>query len=126
VRGAVDRVCEIDGQVALIDYKTNSTLDPTLLDAYALQLRIYGMAAHRGLLPGGREPRLILYDLRQGQTHEFAADDAFVEARIRLVSERIAAGDFRLGPEHEQRRCDLCAYRPICPDARNLDARKVL
>ena len=31
---------------------------------------------------------------------------------------RIAAGDFHLGPEHAQRPCSICAFRPICPDRR--------
>jgi DNA helicase II / ATP-dependent DNA helicase PcrA len=120
VRGLVDRVCEVDGQTVLIDFKTNATLDDTLLDAYTLQLRIYGLAAHRGLLPGGKDARLILFDLRRGEAHEVAPDDALVEERVVAASRRIAAGDFQLRPEHERRRCDLCAYRPICPDARKV------
>ena len=31
-----------------------------------------------------------------------------------------AAEDFRLGPEHADRPCNLCAFRPICPDARKV------
>ena len=83
-------------------------------------LRIYGVAAHRGLLPGGREPELILFDLRRGERHRIEPDDALVEDRVRQASARIAAGDFSLGPEHEQRPCKLCAYRPICTDARKV------
>ena len=120
VRGVVDRVCEIDGRVALIDFKTNATLDRALMDAYSLQLRIYGLAAHRGLLPGGRDPALVLFDMRRGEQHVIEADDGLVEDRVRSASARIAAGDFTLGPEHEQRPCKLCAYRPICTDARKV------
>ena len=120
VRGVVDRICEIEGKVALIDFKTNANLDPALMAAYSLQLRIYGLAAHRGLLPGGREPELILFDLRRGERHRIEPDDALVEDRVRQASARIAAGDFSLGPEHEQRPCKLCAYRPICTDARKV------
>jgi len=92
--------------------------------AYSLQLRIYGLAAHRGLLPGGREPELILFDLRRGERHRIEPDDALVEDRVRQASARIAAGDFSLGPEHEQRPCKLCAYRPICTDARKVLERR--
>jgi ATP-dependent exoDNAse (exonuclease V) beta subunit len=120
VRGLVDRVCEIDGRIALLDFKTNASLDPALLEAYSLQLRIYGLAARRGLLPGGRDPRLILFDMRRGETIEVAPDDALVESRVVAASTRIAAGDFHLGPEHAQRPCSLCAYRPICTDARKV------
>jgi len=120
VRGLVDRVCEVDGRTALVDFKTNATLDAALLEAYSLQLRIYGLAARRGLLPGGRDPRLILFDLRRGEARDIPPDDALVEERVIAAAARIAAGDFRLGPEHAQRPCTLCAYRPICTDARKV------
>jgi DNA helicase II / ATP-dependent DNA helicase PcrA len=118
VRGVVDRVCEIEGRTALIDFKTNATLDAALMDAYRLQLRIYGVAARRALLPGGREPRLILFDLRRGEPHDVSADDALVEQRVGEAAAKIAAGDFALRPEHANRPCSLCAYRPICPSRR--------
>ena len=120
VRGLVDRVSEVDGRTALVDFKTNATLDAALLEAYSLQLRIYGLAARRGLLPGGRDPRLILFDLRRGEARDIPPDDALVEERVIAAAARIAAGDFRLGPEHAQRPCTLCAYRPICTDARKV------
>ncbi len=118
VRGVVDRICEIEGQTVLVDFKTNASLDAALLDAYRLQLRIYGVAARRGLLPGGSYPRLVLFDLRKGEQHEVEPDAAQVERRVKEAAGRIAAGDFRLGPEHAGRPCRLCTYRPICPDAR--------
>jgi len=117
VKGLVDRICELDGKPVLVDYKTNASLDAKLLDAYSVQLRLYGLAAHRGLLPGAAEPRLILFDMRRGEAREVAPDDAGVEAKVRAAASRIAAGDFSLGPEHAQRPCSLCAFRPICPDA---------
>jgi ATP-dependent helicase/nuclease subunit A len=120
VRGLVDRVCEFDGATALIDFKTNSNLDQVLMEAYSLQLRIYGLAARRGLLPGGRDPRLILFDMRRGEMHDITPDDSLVEQHVTEASTRIAAGDFHLGPEHAQRPCALCAYRPICSDARKV------
>ena len=118
VRGVVDRVCELDGRTVLIDFKTNASLDKALLDAYTLQLRIYAVAARRGLLPGDRAPRLVLFDLRRGEVHEIAADDRAVETHVARAAQRIAVGDFTLGPEHAERPCKLCAYRPICADAR--------
>jgi ATP-dependent helicase/nuclease subunit A len=118
IRGLVDRVAEVDGRTVLIDYKTNATLDAALRDAYALQLRLYGLAARRGLLPGGSSPRLVLFDLRRGEQIEVSPDDADVESRVAETVARIAAGDFALGPKHDQRPCHLCAYRPICNDRR--------
>ncbi len=119
VKGIVDRVCEIDGRKALIDYKTNARLDDRLRDAYATQLRLYGLAAQRGLLPGGsRDPRLVLFDLRHSEAIEVAPDAEGAEARVLEASARIVTGDFSLGPQHKDRPCFLCSYRPLCPDRR--------
>ena len=120
VRGLVDRVCEVDGRTVLIDFKTNATLDQELIEVYSLQLRIYGLAAHRGLLPGGRDPSLVLFDMRRGEVHEVGPDDGAVEARVSSAATRIAAGDFELRAEHARRPCALCAYRPICSFARKV------
>jgi RecB family exonuclease len=119
VRGLVDRVCELDGRLVLVDYKTNATLDAALMEAYSTQLRLYAIAARRGLLPGGTDPRLVLFDMRRRELHEIAPDDAGVEARVLAASTVIAADDFGLRPQHAARPCQLCAYRPICPDARS-------
>jgi RecB family exonuclease len=119
VRGLVDRVCELDGRTVLVDYKTNASLDASLIEAYSVQLRLYGLAARRGLVPGGPDARLLLFDLRRGEVRDVAPDDAGVEARVRVAAERIAAGDFSLRPEHDQRPCTICAFRPICPDRRH-------
>jgi DNA helicase-2/ATP-dependent DNA helicase PcrA len=118
VRGLVDRVCELDGQTVLVDYKTNASLDASLIEAYSVQLRLYGLAARRGLVPGGPSARLLLFDLRRGHVIEVASDDAGVEARVEVASARIAGGDFSLRPEHDRRPCTICAFRPICPDRR--------
>jgi DNA helicase-2/ATP-dependent DNA helicase PcrA len=118
VRGFVDRVCEIDGRTVLVDYKTNANLDARLIEAYSTQLRLYAVAARRGLVPGGPEPRLALFDMRRSTLIEVTPDDGAVEARIAAATARITAGNFALGPEHADRPCMLCAYRPICADAR--------
>ena len=38
-----------------------------LRDAYSTQLRVYSLAAAEGLLPGGAEPRLVLFHLPAGE-----------------------------------------------------------
>jgi len=118
VKGVVDRVCEQDGAITLVDYKTNAHLDERLRRVYAAQLRLYGLAAEKGVLPGGSRPRLILFDLRRGEASEVEPNSAQAEAWVGEAGGRIAAGDFRLRPEHADRPCFLCAYRPLCPDRR--------
>ena len=118
VKGLVDRICEVDGRTTLVDYKTNAQLDQRLREAYAGQLQLYGLAAARGLLPGGTDVRLVLFDLRRTEAHEVPAGAEGAERRVVEAARRIAAGDFGLRPEHAQRPCTLCAYRPLCPDRR--------
>jgi CRISPR/Cas system-associated exonuclease Cas4 (RecB family) len=60
----------------------------------------------------------VLFDLRRGVEIEVEPDDAAVEARVAEAVVKIEAGDFRLGPQHANRPCHLCAYKPICKDAR--------
>jgi PD-(D/E)XK nuclease superfamily len=118
VKGLVDRICRLDGRTVLVDYKTNARLDARLREVYAGQLQLYGLAARRGLLPGGPDPSLVLFDLRQGKAIEVARDDEGAERRVIKAANRIAAGDFQLGVEHAGRPCFLCAYRPLCADRR--------
>ena len=118
IRGLVDRVCELDGRTILVDYKTNTSLDEKLRDAYSLQLRLYRVAAGRGLLPGGTSPDLVLFDMRRGEAISVTPDDAAVHERVGAAVSKISARDFTLGPQHADRPCVLCAYRPICKDRR--------
>ena len=118
VRGLVDRVAVLEGRTALVDYKTNARLDAALLEAYSTQLRLYGLAAGLGVLPGGGDPRLVLFDLRRAEAIEVAPDPEGTRALVETVAGRIGAGEFELRPEHGRRPCHLCAYRSFCPSAR--------
>ncbi|MGH7776440.1 MAG: PD-(D/E)XK nuclease family protein, partial [Candidatus Dormibacterales bacterium] len=118
LRGVVDRVCETPEGTALVDYKSNRRLEGGLLSAYSTQLRLYRLAAERGLLPGGRHPRLLLFDLRRGREIPVQPDSEAAAARVEAAAADIAAGRFELGPEHAERPCFACAYRRLCPSAR--------
>ncbi|HEY5676686.1 MAG TPA: ATP-dependent DNA helicase, partial [Myxococcales bacterium] len=110
VRGAVDRVAELDGETVLVDYKTNRTLDARLRDAYGTQLRIYALAAAAGLLPGGAAPKLLLFHLPTGEGIEVGPDPESARARVLAAAAAIRSGDFSLRPEHAARPCFLCSY----------------
>ncbi|HEX4216289.1 MAG TPA: ATP-dependent DNA helicase [Candidatus Dormibacteraeota bacterium] len=118
IKGLVDRICTYEGRTTLVDYKTNARLDARLLEVYSRQLRLYGLASRRGLLPGDPEPRLLLFDLRGGDAIEVTPDPEGAERWALAAAGRIVAQDFSLGPEHGDRPCFLCAYRALCPDRR--------
>ena len=69
-------------------------------------------------LPGGTSPDLVLFDLRRGEAISVVPNDAEVEERVAAAVRKIVARDFALGPQHAERPCVLCAYRPICKDRR--------
>ena len=117
VRGIVDRVCEYQGRAAIVDYKTNRSLDARLLEAYAMQLRLYGLAGARGLLPA-ETARLFIFDLRRGNAIEIDPDASGTVAWVEAAAGEISAGNFELGPKHRDRPCHVCAYRPLCSFAR--------
>lgn len=118
VRGAVDRVAQLEGATVLIDYKTNRRLDERVREAYATQLRIYALAAEAGLLPGGDSPRLLLFHLPTGEEIEVTRDLEAAREHVLAAAESIRSGTFELGPQHSARPCFLCAYRPACSQAR--------
>ncbi len=127
VRGLVDRVLR-----SSTAGPSSSTTRPTrlstrtLIEAYSVQLRLYGLAARRGLVPGGAHARLLLFDLRRGQVIEVTPDDNGVEARVVAAAALIAAGDFGPPPEehaaasvHDLRvPADLPRRPPTSPDFR--------
>ncbi len=119
LRGVADRICEMEGRTVIVDYKTNANLNRRLRRAYAIQLQLYGLALERGLLPGHADGyRLALCDLRRGELIEIEPDTGAARGWVTEAAQRIRDGDFQLGPQHHDRPCFLCAFRPICSDRR--------
>ena len=79
---------------------------------------MYALAAEAGLLPGGSEPRLVLFHLPAGEAIEVTPDAEAARSRLRAAAEAVRQGRFELGPEHAQRPCFICAYRKACSSAR--------
>ncbi len=119
LRGVADRICEVEGRTLIVDYKTNANLNQRLRRAYAIQLQLYGLALEQGLLPGHFDAyRLALCDLRRGELIEIEPDAGMARGWVSEAAQRIRNGDFQLGPQHHDRPCFLCAFRPICSDRR--------
>ncbi len=115
LRGQIDLWYEQDGELVLVDYKTDREERP---DAYALQLRLYALALERyaGRLPD----RAVLFYLRSARGVEVSlSTDDLNNARI-TVSEFLEAQNLGLFPLQEGDHCRRCAfYKGLCPAGKN-------
>lgn len=114
IRGAIDLWFEEDGELILVDYKTDQHIGHERLRQYSTQLRLYAIALSRAL--GRRVDRIVLAVLRAGREiqaglspeHERALSDAVAAFR-----EAHQTGSFPLvAGQH----CEWCPYvAGACP-----------
>lgn len=114
VRGFIDAVVVVDGELRVRDYKTgNSPGDDFQLGVYALAIETlypgckvptgdYFMAGKRGMPP----KTTAAYDLSRWTRDE-------ISARFHEVEARIQAGDFE--PDPEPSKCSFCDVNYSCP-----------
>ena len=114
VRGTFDRVDEIGGGLAVVDYKTGAPKSEEQAQK-SLQLSIYAMAAaekfERPVVQVG------FYSLENNEAVFTSRDEkqlAKVRDEIVAIAERIAAGDFHPTPDAFNA-CRYCAYFTLCP-----------
>ncbi|MDQ1471206.1 MAG: ATP-dependent helicase/nuclease subunit [Bryobacterales bacterium] len=107
VRGSVDLWFEENGEIVLVDYKTDAT--PIHPDDYAPQLAIYALALERAL--GVRPARAYLHFLRPNRIIEVPLDQA-----RDLIAELRDAQDSLHFDLNEGDHCKQCPYyRSPCP-----------
>ncbi len=113
VRGFIDAVVVVDGQLRVRDYKTgNSPGDDFQLGVYSVAVEaLYGVKPPAGdyFMVGkkGAKPRISgPYDLSYWTREE-------VTARFHEVEARIQAGDFE--PDPEPSKCGFCDVNLSCP-----------
>lgn len=113
VRGFIDAVVVVDGQLRVRDYKTgNSPGDDFQLGVYSVAIEaLYGVKPTHGdyFMVGkkGAKPRISgPYDLSPW-TREVVTE------RFREVEDRIQAGDFE--PDPEPSKCGFCDVNYSCP-----------
>ena len=117
IRGKVDLWFEEDGELAIMDYKTDSV---TAAEAhrrardYALQLRLYAMAVERF---AGRAPdRAWLYFLRPNTVVEVDLTPSLLERPEQIVHDFEDAQSKLEFPLNEGERCRRCPFfRDLCP-----------
>ena len=117
IRGAIDRIDQIDDGTAIVDYKTSKTSSPAKSN---LQLAIYSMYLEQSDDPtlGGLPIEASLHFLRDEdkpvRSHSFTSDQV-AETKEKIVE--VAAGirnrefDAKTGMH-----CDWCDYKSlVCP-----------
>ncbi|MFA7286447.1 MAG: ATP-dependent DNA helicase [Patescibacteria group bacterium] len=112
VRGKIDRIDEVDGGIAIVDYKTGKV--PSEKNVDRNQLLIYQLAAER--LWNERPMQLTFYYLETGETISFRAtpgEVATIEDTLRTTIAAVQRGSFPATPS--QPVCRQCDFRTICP-----------
>jgi len=111
LRGTVDLWFEENGEVHVVDYKTDAIARP---DEYAPQLALYALALERAL--GKRPSGAWLHFLRPDVLAPVVLDDAALENARRLIASlREAQNELRFDL-NEAGHCQSCQfYRSLCP-----------
>ena len=115
VRGFVDRVDKIEGdRLEIIDYKTGKAIPKKRVELDQ-QLTMYQMACEE--LLGLKVERLTFYHLpsQTALTTERRQEDRVKELREHIVTTAKRIADGRFDPEPEERKCDWCDFKPLCP-----------
>jgi len=117
LRGIIDRLDLVDGELVVTDYKTGS-VPSEFFEAKSLAgVHIYGLLCERML--GKRPVRVQLLYLSKPEAIIATPTDqstSGVEKRTvalwSAIERSCARDDFRPSPS---RLCDFCAYKPYCP-----------
>lgn len=111
VTGSIDLWFEENGQIHLLDYKTDVQAKPA---DYAPQLALYALALEKGL--GQRPSRAYLHFLRTNRVEEIQIDGPALQRAGDLVRELGEAQDSGWFELKEGDHCKSCQfYRGLCP-----------
>ncbi|MCX6721519.1 MAG: UvrD-helicase domain-containing protein, partial [Candidatus Staskawiczbacteria bacterium] len=109
--GVIDRIDEVDGGVAIIDYKTGQSKDKLDLDAKE-QLLIYQIAAQEVLHL--KPKQLAYYYLDDGKIASFLGSEKELEDQKQKIIkeiEKIKNSEFEPTPGWQ---CQYCDFKDIC------------
>jgi ATP-dependent exoDNAse (exonuclease V) beta subunit len=110
LRGQIDLWFEEEGELILVDFKTDR--EETLGGIYSLQLRLYALALERYV---GRLPdRAVLFYVRMGRAAEVSLEPSHLEEARAAVGALAAAQnslEFPMKPGEQCRRCGFLGGR---------------
>ncbi|HTB14687.1 MAG TPA: UvrD-helicase domain-containing protein [Bryobacteraceae bacterium] len=115
LRGQIDLWYEQDGELVLVDFKTDREEEP---ESYSLQLRFYALALERyaGRLPD----RAMLFYLRSGRAVEISLSLNDLKSAISALHEFLNSQNSMVFPLREGEHCFRCEfYKGLCPAGKN-------
>lgn len=114
VVGSIDRVdSDEDGELHVVDYKTNKRASPRQRVARSLQLAIYALACEHLY---GRLPATVALDfVVPGVTVSVGLDEIDLDAARGAVAETAAGVRAEAYAATPNRLCDWCDFREVCP-----------
>ncbi|HEV1287361.1 MAG TPA: UvrD-helicase domain-containing protein [Bryobacteraceae bacterium] len=115
LRGQIDLWYEQDGELVVVDYKTDREETP---ETHAFQMRIYGLALERYV---GRLPdRAVLFYLRSGRAVDITLSSNDLKSAKTTVKRFINAQNSMVFSLQEGDHCRRCQfYKGLCPAGKN-------
>jgi ATP-dependent exoDNAse (exonuclease V) beta subunit len=117
VRGQIDLWFEENGELTIVDYKTDAVSGPEAHQRardYELQVRLYAMAVER--VTGRAPDRAWLHFLRPDKAVAVDLSPSLLESPEQLVREFKEAQDTGEFPMRVGKQCERCAfYKRACP-----------
>jgi ATP-dependent helicase/nuclease subunit A len=115
LRGQIDLWYEQDGELVVVDYKTDREETP---ENHAFQMRVYALALERYL---GRLPdRAVLFYLRSGRAVEITLSSNDLNNAKITVKRFLTAQNSMVFSLQEGDHCRRCAfYQGLCPAGKN-------
>jgi ATP-dependent exoDNAse (exonuclease V) beta subunit len=121
IRGAIDLWFEDNGELVLVDYKTDQHIGDERLREYSTQLRLYAIALSSAL--GRRVDRIVLAVLRGGREIQVGLSPAHEQALRDIVAEFRASHRAGRFPLVTGRQCAWCPYAAgACPQPKFADS----
>ncbi len=112
VRGFIDAVHKIDGEIALMDYKTSKREKMT--PGYKLQLAIYALLYEEKY---GKKPDIVGIDFLRHNTMHLKVDQElvdFAKQECKLIQERTLSEDIDDYPKKMGPLCNFCDFQEYC------------